>query len=285
MPTIMVRFLQISDSHIGPDPAFMTCGHNPLRELRELVAVINALPFPFDFILHTGDVVDEPSSVSYDLARSILATLRAPIYYLPGNHDSGVSMQRALLGWKDPQERFDQSFSIGGVQFLLLDSRGDIQPGGELKPAQLEWLASACTAEGPPFVIALHHPPLTLNVPWLDTDSAMEVPMLLSNREAFIETIKPARSRLRGVFFGHVHRAFQVMEDGILFASAPSIFGQLKTWPDLTAPMLAEEEAGGYCLVTIEKHRTIVQQYSFARAALAPIAQSAGSVPRNESLH
>lgn len=277
----MVRFLHISDSHIGPDSAFTTCGHNSLLELQELVRVINALPFPFDFVLHSGDVVDESSSASYELARSILAALRAPIYYLPGNHDCGLTMQRTLLGREDPLERFDQSFVVGGVQVVLLDSRGSIQPGGELRLSQLEWLASFCAAEGPPLVIALHHPPITLDVPWLDTDCAMAVPMLLSNREAFIKTITPARSRLRGVFFGHVHRAFQVVENGIFFTSAPSIVGQLKTWPGLTEPMLATEEAGGYGLVTIEKHRTIVQQYSFARAALQPQAEEVTTHPRN----
>ncbi|MBA3883759.1 MAG: metallophosphoesterase [Chthoniobacterales bacterium] len=83
----MVRFLHIPDSHIGSDPTFETCGHNPLRELRELVRVINALPFPFDFVLHTGDVVDESSEISYRFAASVLANLRAPIHYLPGNND------------------------------------------------------------------------------------------------------------------------------------------------------------------------------------------------------
>ncbi|MBA3559542.1 MAG: metallophosphoesterase [Gemmatimonadaceae bacterium] len=268
----MVRFLHISDSHIGPDPAFQTCGHNPLRELSELVRVINALPFPFDFVLHTGDVADESSEVSYKLAASVLANLKAPIHYVPGNHDCSVGMQRTLLASKEPLGRIDQFFAVGGVQFLLLDSRGAIQPGGELTQSQLEWLAAFCTADGPPLVIALHHPPITLDVPWLDSDTAMTVPMLLSNRGAFVDTIMPARSRLRGVFFGHVHRAFQVVESGILFSSAPSIVGQLKTWPELTEPVLAAEEAPGYCLVTIDEQRTIVQQYSFARAASARVA-------------
>lgn len=267
----MVRFLHISDSHIGPDPAFQTCGHNPLRELRELVRIINALPFLFDFVLHTGDVVDESSDVSYKFAASALANLKAPIHYVPGNHDCSVGM-RTLLASKEPLGRIDQSFSVGGVQFLLLDSRGAIQPGGELTQSQFEWLTAFCTADGPPLVIALHHPPITLDVPWLDSDIAMTVPMLLANREAFIDTIKPARERLRGVFFGHVHRAFQVVESGIFFSSAPSIFGQLKTWPELTEPVLATEEAPGYCLVTIDEQRTIVQQYSFARAASAHVA-------------
>ncbi|MBA3883758.1 MAG: hypothetical protein H0X73_13890 [Chthoniobacterales bacterium] len=158
------------------------------------------------------------------------------------------------------------------MQFLLLDSRGVIQQGGELTQSQLEGLASFCTADGPPLVIALHHPPVALDVPWLDSDIGMPVPILLSNREAFIDTITPARFRLRGVFFGHVHRAFQVVQSGIFFSSAPSIFGQLKTWPELTEPVLATEEAPGYCLVTIDEQRTVVQQYSFARAASERVA-------------
>ena len=258
----MVRFIHISDCHIGPDPAFVTCGHNPYRELRELVGVINALPFPFDFVLHTGDVVDQACTANYELAGSVLTQLKAPVYYLPGNHDCAVLMQSTLLQKSNALERYDQSFNIGGVQFLLLDSRGVNTAGGELLPSQLERLEAFCEAGDGPLVIGMHHPPISLDVPWLDDDPAMS----LSNRESCLRAMKSAGQRLRGIFFGHVHRAFQVVQDGLFFSSAPSIFGQLKTWPGLAAPVLAKEEAPGYCVATVDERRTIVQQYSFPRA-------------------
>lgn len=262
-----VRFLHISDTHISSDPAFSNYGHRPYDNLKRLIATINALPYSFDFVLHTGDVVEDASTTAYQQAKHLFSDLRAPIYYLSGNHDHAPELQRVLLDIQMPKDRYDYAFVVGGVQFVVLDSRGPIDPGGELTSEQIAWLGEYCTPDGPPLVIALHHEPIPLDVPWLDEITFMASPMLLRNSAEFIETLKPAQARLRGVFFGHIHRGIQVVQDGLLFSSAPSVFAQLKTWPNLRAATPAPEEAVGYCLVTIDEQRTLIQQYTFARPA------------------
>ncbi len=271
----MVRFIHITDTHIAAAEDFMSYGHSPLANLQRLVATLNALPYPFDFVLHTGDVTEDGSAAAYRRAKNVLSELHAPIRYLAGNHDDALVMQRELLGVDAPLERYDYAFEAGGVQFVMLDSRGPVQPGGQLSTGQLAWLSEFCTPAGPPLVIALHHEPLPLDVPWLDAappaspeslDASEKPAMLLGNSGEFLEAIAGARGRLRGVFFGHIHRAFQVWRDGILFSSAPSSFGQLKTWPGLREAQPAPEEAPGYCLVTVDEHHTIVQQYTFSHA-------------------
>src|SRR5579859_7313291 len=97
-PARPLRFLHISDTHIRADPAFTLYGHQPYAALKQLVATINALPYPFDFVLHTGDVVDDGQADSYATARSLLNQLRVPIYYLSGNHDDAKLLQRELVG-------------------------------------------------------------------------------------------------------------------------------------------------------------------------------------------
>ncbi len=264
-PARPVRFLHISDTHIKVDPAFTLYGHRPYDALKQLVATINALPYAFDFILHTGDVVDDGFPESYTSAKSLLSELHAPIYYLSGNHDNARTLQRDLLGIETPAERYDQAFTVGGVQFVALDSMGLGEgPGGHLTETQLAWLRSYCTPDGPPLVVALHHQPLTLDVPWLDQVTMMPSAMIVDNHAAFWDAIRPAAKRLRAVLFGHIHRSTQTVQEGILFSSAPSAVAQLKTWPELRAPQSAPEEAPGYCLVTIYPDRTLIQQYTFA---------------------
>jgi 3',5'-cyclic AMP phosphodiesterase CpdA len=68
----MVRFIHITDTHIAADPNFVLYGHKPLDNLRQLVAVINALPYSFDFVLHTGDVADDFSAEAYRRAKRVL---------------------------------------------------------------------------------------------------------------------------------------------------------------------------------------------------------------------
>jgi Icc protein len=262
----LVRFLHISDTHLQGDVNHVHYGHPTYASLKQLVATINALPYSFDFILHSGDVVDDEQPESYANAKAILAELRAPVHYIVGNHDNARLLQQTMVGIESPAARYDYAFELGGVQFVALDSTTlHEQPGGELTDTQLDWLRGYCQTDGLPLAVFIHHLPLPLGVPWLDEVIAMPSAMIISNHQAFRDVLRPAAKRLRGVFFGHIHRSSQSLEDGILYSSAPSTFGQLKTWPEMRSAAPAPEEAPGYCLVTIDATRTVVQQYTFAR--------------------
>jgi hypothetical protein len=91
--------------------------------------------------------------------------------------------------------------------------------------------------------------------------------MLLDGGPEFVEALAPARDRIRGVFFGHIHRSCQVSHRGILYCGAPSAFGQLLTWPDQMVPQASPEEAAGFNLVTVTAAQTVVRQHSLRRPA------------------
>jgi len=225
-----MRFVHISDTHVGPTPDSESEGRAPLAYLEGLVEAINSLTFPVDFVLHTGDVANLAQEAEYVTAAPALARLRLPIYYAAGNHDNPALMRRVLLGQQASPARFDYQFEVAGVQFAVFDSRGPVDPAGHLEPDQLETLRRLCSPDGPPLVLALHHPPLPLDAAWIDrgwvTEKGTFPTMLLENAEAFYEAIAPARARLCGVFFGHIHRGYQALHQGVLHASAPSSFVQ-----------------------------------------------------------
>jgi 3',5'-cyclic-AMP phosphodiesterase len=264
-----VRFIHVTDTHIAADPAFENYGHRPLANLAALVDAINALTFPVDFVLHTGDVAQDRSEAAYVAARAVLARLRLPVYYVAGNHDDAAVLERTMLGREPRGPRLDYTFSCAGVQVAVFDTRGPRDPGGKLQEDQLAALGKLCTPGGEPLVIALHHPPITLDTPWLDNGWPVEdrqIPsMLLENGAVFQDAIAPAAGRIRGVFFGHVHRAFQVMHRGILYASAGSSFGQLVAWPDSDQPVPTPAEPGSFAVVTVTPETTLVSQHTFPR--------------------
>jgi len=266
-----MRFVHVSDTHVASDPAFSNYGHRPLDSLAALVDAVNALAFPVDFVLHTGDVVEDGSEKAYRQAAAELSRLRFPVHYLAGNHDDADLLQRVLLDRPAPLARLDHSFREGGVEFLLLDSRGPRDPEGTLLEEQLAALRRKCAPEGPPLVIAIHHPPVPLDTPWLDRgweDAAGRAPsMLLDRGREFRDAVAPARARLRGVFFGHVHRSFQVLEQGVLYASAPSAFAQLLAWPSQDHPQAAESEPAGFSVVTVTDTGTTIRQHALPRRA------------------
>jgi Icc protein len=273
---LLVRFIHIADTHVARNPEFTNYGHAPFSNLEALVDAINSLQFPIDFVLHTGDVVEDRSEEAYHVARRLFSRLRFPVYYVAGNHDDAAILQRVMLERKTVIEPFDQAMTIGGVRVVVLDSRGPNDPGGTLSNEQISGLRALCRRKGEPLVIAIHHPPLPLDSRWLDTGWATPeraIPaMLLDRGPEFMDAIAPARDRIRGVFFGHIHRAFEVVYRGILFSSAPSAFGQLLTWPNQSLPEPSPAEPAGFNLVTIDPDRTIVSQHHITRPAEIPLA-------------
>jgi Icc protein len=260
-----VRFVHISDSHIGSRPDFKNYGHVPLTNLESTVEAINSLPFQIDFVLHTGDVVEDRSEAAYRIAAPVLAKLKMPVLYVAGNHDDPHLMQQVLMGQALDGERLDYVRDIAGVRLAVFDTRGPNPPGGTLTPDQFARLRDVCTPDGPPLLLAMHHPPLRLDSSWLDNGWKTYPSMLLDCGERLMETLAPARDRIRGLFLGHLHRSYQVMRNGIFMSSALSSFGQLETWPSSGGPVAAPYEPGGFCLVTITPEQTTVSQHVLAR--------------------
>jgi 3',5'-cyclic AMP phosphodiesterase CpdA len=263
-----MRFIHITDTHIAADSAFARHGRAPSSSLEALVRVINAMSFHIDFVLHTGDLAEDRNEKSYMHARRILAGLEPPIHYVVGNHDDAELLRRIMVGHALLGPRLDYTFSEAGVTTAVYDSHGPNDPAGTLTDSQLDSLRTLCHPKGPPLIIAIHHPPLLLDSQWLDsgwpTPSGQGASMLLDRGQEFLDAIAPARDRIRGVFFGHVHRAFQIVSRGILFSSAPSGFIQFRTWPDQESPRFAEWEPAGFSLVTVTAGQTTVRHHSIA---------------------
>lgn len=259
---ILLTFIHISDSHLSGDPAytFQHANFPPLAGARALVKRINDLPFTPDFILHTGDVVydPDPDPASYALAREVFRTLKYPVHYLVGNHDESEMLQRILLD-KTPVTPFDYEFEINGVQIVCVDSNRPAKlPRGRVSDEQLDWLRRVCRPADPrPLIVAVHHNPLAVGIPWWDDF------MRLENGDDFHAALLPARDRLRGVFFGHVHQNTETYRDGILYSSVVSSWYQIFTMPGQTETIYDREGQPGFNIVTLTRDRTFIRRCTF----------------------
>ncbi|MGH9512703.1 MAG: metallophosphoesterase family protein, partial [Terriglobales bacterium] len=80
-----LSFVQISDSHIGFNKAANT---DVVSTLRAAIDMINALPTPPAFILHTGDVTHLSRETEFDTLEQNLRDIKTErIFYVPGEHD------------------------------------------------------------------------------------------------------------------------------------------------------------------------------------------------------
>ncbi len=164
--TTAATFVQISDSHIGFHQA---ANPDVAATLQETVAAINAMPVQPAFVMHTGDVTHLSKPDEFDTARQLLATLKAPLIVIPGEHDGlgGFGNFSAAFGRKDAKDGWF-SWDQSGVHYIALVNVFNFEKMGLLTQPQLDWLASDLRgrAKDTPLVVFAHVPLYALFPEW-----------------------------------------------------------------------------------------------------------------------
>lgn len=130
-PDRAVRFTVVGDTQADPqaDP-------EALRRIGELMW--NERP---DFVLVVGDLVStgtEPAHWTGHFFPNLRPLLsRVPLLPVMGNHDKDFRLYKAYMSLPEPEHRY--RFAYGPVEIFVLDSDGDMSPGGE----QGAWLERA----------------------------------------------------------------------------------------------------------------------------------------------
>jgi Icc protein len=109
-----LRFVQISDSHIGFDKPANT---DVTATLRAAIAKIKAEPEQPAFVLHTGDLTHLSKPAEFDTLQQVLSDLAVPVFYVPGEHDVLGDDGKSYLQrfGKGTQGAGWHSFDKGGV--------------------------------------------------------------------------------------------------------------------------------------------------------------------------
>ena len=170
-----LRFVQISDSHIGFDKPANT---DVAGTLRAAVDRIKAGPPPA-FILHTGDLTHLSKEAEFDTLQQILAESSLPVHYVPGEHDvlgDDGAMYLQRFG-KGTQGAGWYSFDHAGVHFVGLVNVLNLKAGGlgALGTDQLAWLEKDVKGltSSTPIVVFAHIPLWSVYPEWgLGTDDS-----------------------------------------------------------------------------------------------------------------
>ncbi len=209
-----LRFVQISDSHIGFDkPA----NADVTATLQAAIAKIKADPEPPAFVLHTGDLTHRSRPAEFDTLQQALSELSAPVFYVPGEHDvldedGNGFLQRFGKGTRGAGWH---SFDHGGVHFVGLVNVVSLKPGGlgTLGDEQLEWLEKDVRPlKGSTPIVVFAHIPLWSVYPewgWGTEDSERA----LSHLKRFGSV---------SVLNGHIHQVMQKVEGNLTFHTAMS---------------------------------------------------------------
>lgn len=208
----MLLIAHVSDTHFDGSA-------RAERRALQVVDYLNSLVRPVDAAVVTGDVADNGLDAEYAQARAVLGKLRAPVYFLPGNHDRRAPF-RLFLGDDDsgpsaggdaPINRLAQ---LGRATFALCDSTIPGRDDGYLADATLAWLAEVADATDvdAPLFVCFHHPPLPLHSGLLD-------PIRQHGEERLADVLRRRRGHTF-ILCGHAHTPAATT-----FADVPLIVG------------------------------------------------------------
>ncbi len=207
-----ITIAQITDTHLIPDAQSHVFGFPTTASLAAVLAQVK--PLAPDYLLLTGDLADAGDVLAYQKLRELVAPLKIPSLYIGGNHDLVGRMEEML-----DCEPFDarKSLDLGEWRLILLNSVISTRccAEGELSPETLTWLQTELkTYPNQPTLIALHHPPVSTGIDWLD-------PLGLQSPENLHEAIAPF-PQVRLVVFGHIHHALHRRLNQVDFLGCPS---------------------------------------------------------------
>jgi len=205
--TASISLLQITDLHLLPAAGARLLGVDTVASLEAVLQTALAERTP-DALIVTGDIVHESDAASYACVHATIARYyRGPMLWVSGNHDLAAVLEPA----RPAVERLD----LGDWCVIGIDTHVDGSESGRVAAAELERLRRELAAAHARWVIiAGHHPPLPLDMPWLDPSRIANGAELLALLEADV--------RVRAYVCGHVHQDTAVRHGHIDVLSTPS---------------------------------------------------------------
>jgi 3',5'-cyclic AMP phosphodiesterase CpdA len=218
---------QITDLHVaatglppGPDAEGAANAQNGAR-LAATIDHINRLSPRPDAVIVTGDLADGPRPGEYEELAGHLPRLDMPVFAVPGNHDDRDAMRRLFAGapWLSPTGFLHHVIDRGPLRIVMLDTLDPGRTAGILCAERLGWLKDRLDEHPGPVVVALHHPPFQVGVPFMDA-VALDSPQAL-------EDIVRRHANVLAVVCGHVHRSATVSFAGTVGIAVPAVGHQL----------------------------------------------------------
>ncbi|MDD9380299.1 phosphodiesterase [Streptomyces sp. ZAF1911] len=159
----MIVIAHLSDVHLDG-------GDRAAERTRAVMEYLEGLPYELDAVLVSGDIADHARPEEYEEASKALGS-RHPLVVCPGNHDDRTAFRRGLLGEERPSAApVDQVLRGDGFVLAVCDSSVPGEHRGYLEDSTIAWLDGVLTdtPREVPVLVAFHHPPVPLHIPYVD---------------------------------------------------------------------------------------------------------------------
>lgn len=164
-----------------------------------------------DFIVHLGDIGYEVNDL--ELGITAFGAAPVPVYVACGNHDFHGGHRYRFRIFKQYYGPLNSYFTLGGVEFLNLDTAADTVPAsGGRRGEMLERVRAARAGSNVPLLVFTHRPledPRTFDAPEADPHAL--------NRAAEAEWLREQIKELGAVALlaGHIHESHDYEHEGL----------------------------------------------------------------------
>lgn len=220
--------LHISDTHLRAHGSRLFDLVDGADRLARALAAIEGSGIRPDAMVFTGDLADLGEADAYTALRALVepsaARIGARVFWVMGNHDDRDGFRRLLLDERGGTAPVDSVAELDGLRMVTLDSTVPGQHHGELRDAQLSWLADVLATPAPlGTILAMHHPPVPSVLP-------LAASVELRGQRRLADVVRG--TDVRAIIAGHLHYSTFATFAGIPVSVASSTcYAQ-----DLTVP-------------------------------------------------
>lgn len=220
----VTTFFHFSDFHILPKKGMTRDEGDPCSKVEKLIEIAEETGIAPSLSIVTGDISQNGSQSGYNIAKEYMhriEQLGGPVLPVMGNVDTRDSFRRNLLkrARDGKQGPCYYARTVEGIRVIVLDSQNPEKPTGELKEPQLTWLKRQLLVEGPN-IIALHHPPFTLQLP----NGTQHTLFDDQDEMRLKDFIKP--SNTTAILCGHLHQSLVTQMNGVNIIVGPAALSE-----------------------------------------------------------
>ncbi|MFN8410750.1 MAG: metallophosphoesterase [Anaerolineales bacterium] len=215
-------FVQITDHHLTESDTLFLDGFSTRHAFRSVLRhIANNTSIKADFIVSTGDIVENPTEFSYQAFLQMVNAVNVsaempgpvyisieglqeyPVYLLPGNHDDRSHFFKYLYPKTLSARLMNAMFIHKGIQFICLDFGLDSKAVVHLET--LDFLSHSLKTNLPS-VIFMHHQLVEIGSRWLDDFIADDLHKFWNILEGH---------NVLGIFCGHIHTTYEKVINNI----------------------------------------------------------------------
>lgn len=212
----------MTDPHLFADKKSQLLGVNTYDSFTTVLSAIQQTAFDFEFVLTTGDLVQDSSLEGYRTFSEQIQMLKKPVFWIPGNHDYQPHMVEVLNQYAPQISPLKHIIINNQWQILMLDSQVLNVPHGYLNQYQLDWLLAKLERYPDLYsIIVLHHHIAPTHSAWLDQHNLRNTSELLTCLEQ--------HQQIKAIISGHIHQAMDMQWNNYRILTTPSTCIQFKS--------------------------------------------------------